>query len=142
MQGLSSHCSTHFTNHTGHIKSSQSVTVFTSCCLVAASNGKCSPSSGFSNCPWPQLPASHSNSSQQLNPSGSLTHSLSLSLSLTHSLSHSLTHSTPLTDSSLTCNAYNILACTTQKTLFLCLLCNCCICVCWGCPCDCYSSIA
>jgi hypothetical protein len=33
--------------------------VFTSCCLVAASNGGRSPSSGFPNCPRPQLPASH-----------------------------------------------------------------------------------
>jgi hypothetical protein len=31
-----------------------------------ASSGGCSPSSGFLNCPRPQLPASHSNSSQQL----------------------------------------------------------------------------
>jgi hypothetical protein len=32
-----------------------------------------SPSSGFANGPRPQLPASHSNSSQHLNPSGYLT---------------------------------------------------------------------
>jgi hypothetical protein len=31
--------------------------------------------SGFLNCPWPQLPASHSNRSQKLNPSSYLTHS-------------------------------------------------------------------
>jgi hypothetical protein len=41
--------------------------VFSACCvftslLIMASNGRCSPSSGFLNCPWPQLPASHSNS--------------------------------------------------------------------------------
>lgn len=47
----------------GHIRSSQSVTVFTSCCLVVASNGGHSPSSGLPNCPQPQLSASHSNSS-------------------------------------------------------------------------------
>jgi hypothetical protein len=45
-------------------------------CLVAASSGGHSPSFGFPNCPRPQLPASHSNSSQQLNPSSYLTHSL------------------------------------------------------------------
>jgi hypothetical protein len=57
----------------GHTRSSQSVTVFTSHCLVIASNSGCFPSSGFPNCPQPQLPASHSNNSQQLNPSGHLT---------------------------------------------------------------------
>jgi hypothetical protein len=56
----------------GHVRSSQSVTVFTSHCLVAASNSRCSSSSGFPNCPWPQLPASHS---KQLNPSVYLTNS-------------------------------------------------------------------
>jgi hypothetical protein len=35
----------------GHTRSSQFVTVFTSRCLVAASNDEFSPSSGFSNCP-------------------------------------------------------------------------------------------
>jgi hypothetical protein len=49
---------------TGHTKCSQSVTVFTSRCLIAASYGATSPSSGFSNCPRPQLLASHNNSSQ------------------------------------------------------------------------------
>jgi hypothetical protein len=33
-------------------------------CLVAASNGRRSPSSGFPNCPQPQLPDSNSNSLQ------------------------------------------------------------------------------
>jgi hypothetical protein len=42
--------------------------------LGSASNGGRSPSSGFPNCPRPQLPASHSNSSQRLNLSGPLTH--------------------------------------------------------------------
>jgi hypothetical protein len=58
----------------GHTRSSQSVTVFTSRCLVAASIGGGSPSSGFPNRTRPQLPATHSNSSQWLNPSGYLTH--------------------------------------------------------------------
>jgi hypothetical protein len=40
-------------------------TVFTSRCLVAASYGGHSPSSGFSNCPRLQLPTSNSNSSQR-----------------------------------------------------------------------------
>jgi hypothetical protein len=57
---------------TGHTRSSQSVTVFTSRCLVAVSNSGRSPSSRFPNCPWSQVPASQSNSSQ-LNPSGCLT---------------------------------------------------------------------
>jgi hypothetical protein len=55
----------------GHTRSSQSVTVFTSRFLVAAFNDGRSPSSGFQNCPCPQLPASHSSSSL-LNPSGYL----------------------------------------------------------------------
>jgi hypothetical protein len=64
--------SRYYTSQTtiGHTRSSQSVTVFTSHCLVTASNDEHSPSSGFPNCPWPQLPASHSNSSQRVNPSG------------------------------------------------------------------------
>jgi hypothetical protein len=41
-------------------------------CLVAASNGGLSPSSVFPNHSQPQLPASNSNSSQQLNHSSSL----------------------------------------------------------------------
>jgi hypothetical protein len=58
-----------------HTRCSQSVTVSTSCCLVAAFNGGRSPSSEFPNCPRPQLPASYSNRSQPLNPSGYHTHS-------------------------------------------------------------------
>jgi hypothetical protein len=66
---------------TGHTRFSQSVIPFTNCCLVAASNGGRSPSSGFPNCPRPQLPASHSNSSH-LNTScyNSLSHSFSPNL--------------------------------------------------------------
>jgi hypothetical protein len=45
-------------------------------CLVAASNGRHSPSSGFPNCPRPQLPASNSNCSHRLNCNSSLTHLL------------------------------------------------------------------
>jgi hypothetical protein len=37
----------------------KSFSVFTSRCLIAASNGGHSPCSGFPNCPWPQLSASH-----------------------------------------------------------------------------------
>jgi hypothetical protein len=58
-----------------HARFSQSVTIFTSRCSVAASNGGRSPSSGFSNCP---RKASHSNSSQQLKPNGYLTNCNSL----------------------------------------------------------------
>jgi hypothetical protein len=53
--------------------------------LVTASKGGRSSSSGFPNSPRPQLPASNSNSSQQLNPSGYLTNSLTNS-SLTNLL--------------------------------------------------------
>jgi hypothetical protein len=48
--------------------------VFPRRCSVAASNGRCSPSSGFPNCPLPQLPSSHSNGSQQLSLISPLTH--------------------------------------------------------------------
>jgi hypothetical protein len=54
------------------IDSRNSVTVFTTRCLVAASNGGRSLSSGFPNYHRSKLPASHSNSSQ-LNLSGYLT---------------------------------------------------------------------
>jgi hypothetical protein len=57
----------------GHTRSSQSVTVFTSRYLVAISNGGRSPSSDFPRSPRPQLPASHTNSSQELNLGSSLT---------------------------------------------------------------------
>jgi hypothetical protein len=66
-------------------------------CLVAASNGGRSPSSGFRNCPWPQLPASHSNSSQRLNLNSSLSNS-------------------PTNQLSWLCPAYNISERTAQKT--------------------------
>jgi hypothetical protein len=67
----------------------QFVTVFICLCLVAASNGERSTSCGFPNYPRPQLPASHSNSSQRLNCSSSLTNSTNSSI-------------TPLANSSLT----------------------------------------
>jgi hypothetical protein len=54
--------------------------VFISRCLVAASNGGRSPSSGFPNYTRPQLSASHSNSSQRLNLSSFLTDWLTQSL--------------------------------------------------------------
>jgi hypothetical protein len=87
----------------GPTSSSQSVTVFTSRCSVVASNGGLSASSGFPNCPRPQLPASHSNSSEQLNSSGYLI--------------NSLTHQ-PTTDTVLARPTCNISA--PQKTPFLC----------------------
>jgi hypothetical protein len=43
-----------------HTKSSQTVTDFTSRCVVAAYNSWRSLPSGFPNCPWSQLLASHS----------------------------------------------------------------------------------
>jgi hypothetical protein len=49
-----------------HAEDFSACCVFTSCCLVAASNCGRSSSSGFSNCHWPQLPAAHSNSSAVL----------------------------------------------------------------------------
>jgi hypothetical protein len=68
-------------------------------CLIAASKGGPSPYSAFPNCPRPQLPASHSNNSQQLNPSRYLTDWLT---------------------NQLTASACNISTRTAQKTLFLC----------------------
>jgi hypothetical protein len=63
----------HFTIHY-HTHTSVHSRVFTNPCLVVeASNGRRSPSSEFPNYPWPQLLASHSNSSQWLNLSSSLT---------------------------------------------------------------------
>jgi hypothetical protein len=41
-----------------------SVTVFISRCLVVAYNDGHSPSCGFPNCSWPQLPDSHNCNSQ------------------------------------------------------------------------------
>jgi hypothetical protein len=67
----------HTCTHT-HTHKSVHCHVFISCCLVAASNGGHSLSSGFPNYPRPQLPASNSNSSQRLNYSGSLTNSVTL----------------------------------------------------------------
>jgi hypothetical protein len=64
-QQFTVHCYTH--THTG-----VNCLVFTSRCLVAASNGGSSLSSGFTNYSRPQLPASGSNSSQRLNPSKSI----------------------------------------------------------------------
>jgi hypothetical protein len=40
---------------------------------IAVGHGRCSLYAGFLNCPWPQLPASHSNGSQWLNPNGYIT---------------------------------------------------------------------
>jgi hypothetical protein len=56
--------------------------VFLSRCFVAASKGGCSHSSGFMNCPRPQLPASNSNSSQGLDVSSSLIHQPTLCAAL------------------------------------------------------------
>jgi hypothetical protein len=72
----------------GHTRSSQSIRVFTSHCLVAASNSGRSPSSGFPNCSRSQLPASHSNSSQRLNPSDYLTCSNRVRIRESESQSH------------------------------------------------------
>jgi hypothetical protein len=58
-----------------HTRTSVHSHVFTSLCSVAASNSGRSHSSGLSNYEYirPQLPASHSNSSQRLRPSRPLT---------------------------------------------------------------------
>jgi hypothetical protein len=61
--------------------------IFTSF-LVTASNGECSPLSGFLNCPLPQQRSSNSNSSKQLNCSSPIT----------MSLTHQPTLLTPLTN--------------------------------------------
>jgi hypothetical protein len=74
----------------GHTRSSQSVTVITSRCSVAASIGGRSPSCRFPKCTRPQLPASDSNSSQRLMPNGYLTHQLT-QIDSTHWTHSSLT---------------------------------------------------
>jgi hypothetical protein len=89
-----------------------SLLVFTGRCLVAASNGGRSLSSVFPNCPRSQLPPSHSNSSQPLNPSGSLT--------------HSLTHQKTTGLSCLHLGTYRV-----ESIIYL-MQCNCCACVCWA----------
>jgi hypothetical protein len=68
------HCSTHAHTHT-HTHTNTLVHRITSLLslLVAASNGRRSPSPEFPNCPRPQLPASNSNSPQQLNSTNSVT---------------------------------------------------------------------
>jgi hypothetical protein len=81
-------------------QSSLSSTVLTSHCMVVVSNSGHFPSSWFPKCPRPQLLACNSNSSQQLNPSGSLTHWLLTNQLLTHSPTNSTCHW--LTGSSLT----------------------------------------
>jgi hypothetical protein len=68
------HCYTHTHTHT-HIH----VSIVTSSLAVMLSsgfNGGRSHSSGFLHYPRPELPASHSNCSQQLSPSSSLTNSV------------------------------------------------------------------
>jgi hypothetical protein len=90
--------------------------VFTSCCSVAACNGGHSPSSGFPNYPRPQLPASHSNSSQRPNISCPLTHSLTHQPTTLHFTQLNWLHFTNYP-------AYNILAWIAQKTSVFC----CCI---------------
>jgi hypothetical protein len=80
--------------------------------LGSGSNGRCSPPYGVPNWPRLQLPASNSNSSQGLNHSSTLTHSLTNLL-------------TPLTLAN--CPAYNILARIAQKNTVPLLLFNCCL---------------
>jgi hypothetical protein len=53
-----SHWFTHSKDHCNYSIHKVSL-VLNSRCLVAASNGGCSASSGFPNCTRPQLPASH-----------------------------------------------------------------------------------
>jgi hypothetical protein len=109
-------------------RSAQSGTVFNRCCLVVASNVGPFPSSGLPNCPWPQLPASHSNISQQLNPSGYLTHSPTnhsthlILVRLKHLNTDRIENTVPL----LQCNCFdgNMLLCgavTYQQLLYSCL---------------------
>jgi hypothetical protein len=112
----------------GHIRSSKFVTVFTSSCLVAASNSGRSPSSGFPNYPPPQLPASHSDSSQQLNPSGYLADWL------TNQLTHEPNDSSPLTACLSGLNSlYSPGMDDTENTVPL-LQCSCCLAMAWHIP--------
>jgi hypothetical protein len=80
------HFTVHYYTHT-HTHTSVHSHVFTSRYLIAASNGGHYPYSGLPNFPRPQLPASHSNSSQRLNSAvpeltRSLTNQLKVKLSL------------------------------------------------------------
>jgi hypothetical protein len=80
--GNSSSLHTHTHTHTHTIVHSY---VFTSLCLVVASNSGRSPSSWFPNGPRPHLSASNSNSSQLLNRNSPLINSPTISLTpLTH----------------------------------------------------------
>jgi hypothetical protein len=85
------------------------------------------PSSVFPNCPRPQLPASKSNSSQQLNPSGYLTHLLIQITDLQYLGTESVENTSPLL--SCSCCRGNMLVCeavTYQWLLYSCLfLCRC-----------------
>jgi hypothetical protein len=58
----------------GQTRSHQHVKIFTSRCLVTASNGRRSPSSGIPKYHGPQLPVSNSNRSRRLNRNGYPTH--------------------------------------------------------------------
>jgi hypothetical protein len=110
-----SHTHTHTTPVSSHI--------FISRCLVKTSNSRRSLSSGFPNCPWPQLRDSHSNGSQQRSPSGSQIHQLADSLHVNskktlyaapkNTLSKHLTHPVTLL-------AYNFSARTPKKIPLLC----------------------
>jgi hypothetical protein len=59
----------------GQVIYSQSLKIFRSRCLVAASNSGLAPSFEFPNCPKPRLSPSHCNSSQQLNTRAHMTKS-------------------------------------------------------------------
>jgi hypothetical protein len=96
------HFTIHYYTHTHSCVHSH---VFTSRCSVAAFNNGRSHFSMFPDYPRPQLLASHSNSSQRLN----------LSISLTNSVTHQPTQISWLTN----CPAYNISERTEQKTPFL-----------------------
>jgi hypothetical protein len=98
-----------------HTHTQTHTTVFSSRCSVAASNSGQPPSSGFPNYVRPQLPASHSNSSQRLHISSSLTHSLTNQLLFT-SLNSARLHFTYWL-------AYNISARIAKRAPFL----GCCI---------------
>jgi hypothetical protein len=67
--------------HTLYTALVHTLRVFSDCCvftclLATAFNGGRSSSSGLPNCPRPQLPVSHGNSSQELNRNSPLTNSL------------------------------------------------------------------
>jgi hypothetical protein len=119
------HFTVHYYTHT-HTHTSVHSHIFTSRCSVATSNGGRSPCSGFPHYPRPQLPVSHSNSSQRLNLSSSLINSV------THQPTDCNTVRITLQLAVANWPCLQHLGTDHVKNAVPLLQCNCCVCVCWG----------